>query len=256
MDKTLLKGLMLLEALAEQNGRPVTIPALAEKVGLTKSNTHRTLQTLAHAGYATRDEVSGNYRTTYKLFELGSKQMAQMDVRQFASSHMRALVDLTQETAHLSILDGGSVVYVDKIESAQPVRAYSVLGGHAPAYCVATGKILLAHQSQEYLARHLAALTAYTKATITDPQALKTELERAAANGYAINRGEWRDSVGGVAAPVFDAMGEAVAALGISGPLERLGEARMAELAPSVRQHALALSQAMGYRPALTRPAA
>ena len=247
MDKTLLKGLMLLEALAEQNGRPVTIPVLAEKVGLTKSNTHRTLQTLAHAGYATRDETTGNYRSTFKLFELGARQMAQIDVRQFAAVHMRALVDLTEETVHLSILDGGLVVYVDKIESAQPVRAYSVLGGHAPAYCVATGKILLAYQTQEFIARHLIDLTGYTKATITDLPALRAELARAAANGYAINRGEWRESVGGVAAPIFDAFGQPAAAIGISGPLERLSVKRMKELAPAVQDAALKISRAMGY---------
>jgi IclR family transcriptional regulator, KDG regulon repressor len=248
MDKTLLKGLMLLEALADQNGKPVTIPVLAEQVGLTKSNTHRTLQTLAHAGYATRDEATGNYRSTFKLFELGARQMASVDVRQFAPGHMRALVDLTQETVHLSILDGASVVYVDKIESAQPVRAYSALGGHAPAYCVATGKILLAHQSQEYLARNLTRLEAHTKATITNLPALKAELARAAANGYAVNRGEWRESVGGVAAPIFDAFGAVVAAIGISGPLERLSLKRMKEFAPAVQEAALSISRAMGYR--------
>ncbi len=248
MDKTLLKGLMLLEALADQNGKPVTIPVLAEQVGLTKSNTHRTLQTLAHAGYATRDEATGNYRSTFKLFELGAKQMAQIDVRQFAASHMRALVDLTQETVHLSILDGGSVVYVDKIESVQPVRAYSVLGSHAPAYCVATGKILLAHQSQEFIARRLTELTAHTRATITDLPTLKAELSRAAANGYAINRGEWREAVGGVAAPIFDAFSAPAAAIGISGPLERLSVKRMKELAPAVQDAALKISRAMDYR--------
>ena len=248
MDKTLLKGLMLLEALADQNGRPVTIPALAEQVGLTKSNTHRTLQTLAHAGYAIRDEVTGNYRSTFKLFELGARQMAAIDVRQFAAAHMRALGELTQETVHLSILDGASVVYVDKIESAQPVRAYSVLGGHAPAYCVATGKILLAHQSDDYLMRNLTGLDAHTKATITNLPALKAELARAAANGYAMNRGEWRDSVGGVAAPIFDAFGAISAAIGISGPLERLSVKRMREFAPAVQDAAANISRAMGYR--------
>jgi DNA-binding IclR family transcriptional regulator len=154
----LLKGLMLLEALADQDGKLVTIPVLAEQVGLTRSNTHRTLQTLAHAGYAARDEATGNYRSTFKLFELGAKQMAALDVRQFATSHIRALVDLTQETVHLSVLDGSAVIYIDKVESIQPVRAYSVLGGRAPAYCVATGKILLAHQSQEFLKRTLTQL--------------------------------------------------------------------------------------------------
>jgi IclR family transcriptional regulator, KDG regulon repressor len=248
MDKTLLKGLMLLEALADQNGKLVTIPVLAEQVGLTKSNTHRTLQTLAHAGYATRDETTGNYRSTFKLFELGAKQMATVDVRQFAATHMRALADLTQETVHLSILDGASVVYVDKIDSAQPVRAYSVLGGHAPAYCVATGKILLAHQSQDYLKRNLTHLEAHTKATIIGLATLKIELARALANGYALNRGEWRESVGGVAAPIFDAFGKVVAAIGISGPLERLNLKRMKEFVPAVQEAAANISRAMGYR--------
>ncbi len=83
MDKTLLKGLTLLEALANQNGKPVTIQELADIVGWTRSNAHRTLQTLAYAGYAIRDESTGSYRSTFKLFELGSKQISTLDVRRF-----------------------------------------------------------------------------------------------------------------------------------------------------------------------------
>ncbi len=119
------------------------------------------------------------------------------------------------------------------------MRAYSVLGGHAPAYCVATGKILLAHKSQEFITRHLTELTAHTKATITDLPTLKAKLSRAAANGYVINRGEWREAVGGVAAPIFDAFSAPAAAIGISGPLERLSVKRMKELAPAVQDAAL-----------------
>lgn len=93
----------------------------AEQVGLTNK------QHASHLADGSRTPVTrpatksrATYRRTFKLFELGAKQMAQIDVRQFAASHMRALVDLTQETVHLSILDGGSVVYVNKIESVQP----------------------------------------------------------------------------------------------------------------------------------------
>src|SRR6516225_10174562 len=93
MNKTLLKGLALLEALSGHGGKPVPIPVLAKQLGLTKSNAHRTLQTLAHAGYATLDEASGSYRSTFKLFELGARQMAQINVRQFASRQMRVLAD-------------------------------------------------------------------------------------------------------------------------------------------------------------------
>ena len=239
---------MVLEAVAQQAGDSITIQALADQVGLTKSNTHRTLQTLAHAGYAVRDEATGNYRSTLKLFELGAQQLAHLDVRRFASPYMRRLADTAQETVHLSILDGDSVVYVDKIESAQPVRAYSVIGGRAPAYCVATGKVLLAFQSDNYVSVHVNELKSFTPATIIDHAALATELARIARAGYAVNRGEWRDTVGGIAAPVFDGFGAAVAAIGISGPMERLSQKRVKTLVPDVLSAGRDISRALGYR--------
>ena len=66
--------------------------------------------------------------------------------------------------------------------------------------------------------------------------------------GYAVNRGEWRETVGGLAVAIFNGMNQVVAALGISGPLERLGIGRLNELAPSVKKQAAEISRAMGYR--------
>jgi DNA-binding IclR family transcriptional regulator len=248
MDKTLLKGLAVLEAVAENEGRPRTIDELAGHVGLTRSNVHRTLQTLAHAGYVIKDETSGNYRSTLRLFELGARQVSQFDVRKYAPPLMRTLAQETGETVHLSVLEGIDVIYIEKIDSPQPVRSYTAVGGRAPAYAVATGKAMLAYQPQGYLERYEHALAAHTAATITSLDALREELAMVVHAGYAINRGEWRDSVGGVAAAIFNGMGEVVAALGISGPLERLSKKRMEEMAPLVKQQAAALSQAMGYR--------
>jgi DNA-binding IclR family transcriptional regulator len=248
MDKTLLKGLLVLEAVANQAGDSITIQTLATQLGLTKSNAHRTLQTLAHAGYAVRDETTGNYRSTLKLFELGAKQLAHLDVRRFAGPTMRQLAQTAQETVHLSILDGDTVIYVDKIDSPQPVRAYSVVGGRAPAYCVATGKVLLAFQTHDYVARCVNELKRSTPSTITEPAALHAELARIARCGYAVNRGEWRETVGGIAAPVFDGLGTAVAAIGISGPLEQLPLKRVKVLIPDVLRAGAEISRAMGYR--------
>ena len=142
MDKTLLKGLMVLEAVTDVDNPPRTIDALAARVGLTRSNTHRTLQTLIHAGYVIKDDDGGGYRGAVRLFELAARQLAQLDVRKLAAPFMRTLADQTGETVHLSVLDGFDVVYVDKIDSPQPIRAYSMVGGRAPAYAVATGKAL------------------------------------------------------------------------------------------------------------------
>jgi DNA-binding IclR family transcriptional regulator len=248
MDKTLLKGLMVLEAVTDIENRPRTIDDLAARVGLTRSNTHRTLQTLAHAGYIVKDDESGGYRATVRLFELGARQLAQLDVRKLAQPAMRRLADLSGETVHLSILDRMEVVYIDKIDSAQPIRAYSYIGGRAPAYAVATGKVLLAHQPEGYIARFEAALQVHTSRTITTMAALEDEMRKIRRQGYAVNRGEWRDTVGGVAVAIFNSLDQPVAALGISGPLERLGAARMKELTPTVASCAAEVSRLMGYR--------
>jgi DNA-binding IclR family transcriptional regulator len=132
MDKTLLKGLMVLEAVTDVDNPPRTIDALAARVGLTRSNTHRTLQTLIHAGYVIKDDDGGGYRGAVRLFELAARQLAQLDVRKLAAPFMRALADQTGETVHLSVLDGFDVVYIDKIDSPQPIRAYSMVGGRGP----------------------------------------------------------------------------------------------------------------------------
>ena len=247
IDKTLLKGLAVLEVLVTPQGRPRTIEELSREVKLSRSSVHRTLQTLAHAHYVRKDEATGRYHPTMKLFEMGARQLAAFDVRNLALPFMRALAQESGETVHLSILEGITVVYIDKIDSPQPVRSYTAIGGRAPAYAVATGKAMLAHQPVGYLERYAGELRRHTPATIASVTALKRELERVRTLGYALNRGKWRETVGGLAVGIFDGLDRVVAALGISGPLERLEKGRFAALAPAVREYAGEISKAMGY---------
>lgn len=247
MDKTLLKGLTVLETISRLDGRVLTLEEIARELGLTLSNTHRTLQTLAHAGYVRRDPSTGAYGCTLKMFELGARQLANLDARRFAPPFMRELARETSETVHLSVLDGVDVVYVDKIDSPQPLLAYSAVGGRAPAYAVATGKALLAFQATDYIEHYGNAIKKHTDATHVSMSVLKQELADISRIGYAINRGEWRAGIGGIAAPVFNGLDQVVAALGISGPLERLTNQKMTEYAPVVQQIARQLSAHMGY---------
>jgi DNA-binding IclR family transcriptional regulator len=160
---------------------------------------------------------------------------------------MAVLAEESAETVHLSVLEGQDVIYVDKIDSVQPIRAYSMIGGRAPAYAVATGKALLAAQPAQYLDRLPDPLPRFTPNTIVSKELLKAECAKALRVGYAVNRGEWREGVGGLAAAVYDAFERPVAAIGISGPLDRLSVARMKEMAPRVIDAAAQLSKALGY---------
>ncbi|MEX0732668.1 MAG: IclR family transcriptional regulator [Aquisalimonadaceae bacterium] len=243
MDKTLAKGLAVLEALVEGEGSQ-GVSQIARKLALSKSNTHRLLQTLSVLGYVASSD--GKYRLTPKLWVLGADLISRLDVRRIAMPELEKLAEETRETVHLSVLDRDEVVYVEKIDSPQPVRAYTKIGGRAPAYCVATGKALLAFQPQTLIDRVAEHLQAYTSRTITHAQALSRELAEVRALGHAVNRGEWRDELGGIGAPIFDSHGAVIAALGISGPTSRVNATAVARFAPLVRQAARNVSRQMG----------
>lgn len=247
MDKTLLKGLQVLEALARST-RPRGVSDLAKELELARSNMHRTLRTLVEAGLVAQDCETGLYACTLKLFELGNAIPVRSDMAGLADPIMLALSEATSETVHLSALEGGDVIYLHKIDSTHPVRAYTKVGGRAPAYCVATGKALLAWQPDSYIDRYEGALNPFTQQTLTDLGALRDELHAVRRQGFAVNRGEWRDSVCGVAAPVFGLGGRAVAAIGLSGPESRLTAERLDQFTHRITAAARELTQKMGCK--------
>lgn len=244
----------MLETLA-RSPAPRGVSELARELDLNKSNVHRTLQTLVKAGYVrAAGPSSGTYECTLKLFEIASQVVARIDVRSNAESHMQALASHTQETVHLAVLDGLDVIYLNKIESPQPVRAYSMVGGRAPAYGVASGKALLAYQGESALSSLPHELPAYTPHTITKRDPLLAELAAIRRQGYAVNRGEWRETVCGLAAIVLDAFSRPVAAIGISGPAARLRPSILREHRGVVVDTACRLSEQLGcpnYRAAI-----
>jgi IclR family KDG regulon transcriptional repressor len=254
MDSTVLKAMAVLETLAASD-RPCRITDLARELNLAKSNTHRLLKTLETLGYVRQRPDNALYEATLRLWELGVRVLDRLDVRRIARPYLEALADRSSEAAHLSRFDAGEVVYLDKIESIHPVRAYTQIGGRAPAYCTATGKALLAFQPDPTIAMVAAQLTAFTPRTLTDPKALLVHLETIRRQGYAINQGEWRASVYGLAAPVFDGTGAVVAAVGISGLGERLKIRALRGMAPPVMQAAAAISSELGFKAQQTAPA-
>lgn len=245
---TFVNGLALLEAMARA-GEPCGVSELARQLQLTKSNVHRLLQTLNERGYVRNLGATGRYEVTLKLWELGVDVLDKLDVKAVALGHMEDLAQRSGETVHLSILDRGEVVYIDKVDSPQPVRAYSKVGGRAPAYCVATGKALLAHALPAVLDSVAKNLRRYTPDTITDAKVLRAELARVQEAGYAINRGEWRAGVCGLAAPIRDARGAVIAAIGISGPIERMKARILKQRAPAVIEAARSISLGLGWAP-------
>ncbi|MBX3568054.1 MAG: IclR family transcriptional regulator [Rhizobiaceae bacterium] len=248
MDKTLLKGLAMIEALANSRN-PRGVSDLAEEMDLTKSNVHRVLKTLESAGYVAQLPATGRYKLSLKLWELGSKLISRLELKREALDVMERLSDSSRETVHLSILDGAEVIYIDKIDSPEPIRAYSTIGGRAPAYAVATGKALLAFRQPDPVGQ--LEIVPFTPNTVRNAKELSTELGRIRAQGYAINTGEWRDGVSGVAAPIYGPDGVVEAAIGISGPTIRFKPKRVKLLVEEVVAAAATISSRLGHRASL-----
>lgn len=253
MDATLAKGLAVLEWLVRQ-GEPQRVTDVAQHLGLARSNAHRTLQTLLASGWVQQD-ANSCYRPTLKLFELGALVDQSVDLRTLLHPHLAGLALRSGETIHLAVLDGADIVYLDKFDSPLPVAAYSRIGGRAPAHCVASGKALLAALGPEVanvadLAQRLGPLAAHTPHTITQWPALQDELLQTRARGYAVNREEWRLGVCGLGVPVFDARGQAVAAVGMSVPSIRFSRAQVKTLATDLMHCALQCGRSLGYNAA------
>lgn len=246
MDKTLLKGLQVLTSVTTAE-RSVRITDIADELGFTKSNAYRLLKTLEVAGFIQQNAVSKEFSPSLKLWELGMKAVGRLNLRDIAHQPILQLAELSRETVHLAVLDDLEVIYIEKIDSPEPIGAYTQLGGRAPACCVATGKALLSQMPDEVLAEKFVSLTAYSKNTITDRDQLIAELQQARAQGFALNRGEWRESVWGMASAITDTTGKFRAAVGVSGPQFRFeGEERRSELAAMVMKTAREISIKLG----------
>lgn len=247
MDKSFVKGLRVLEALAKSD-HPRGVADLARELDMTKSNVHRLLSTLVSQSFVQRNATNGTYEAGIKLWELGSQVAGRLDVRKIAAPHLSELKARTGETAHLSILDGHHMVYIDRVETDQYVRTYGRIGARAPAHCTGTGKVMLAHATSDIVAAALKDLERYTARTITSIAAMKTELNRVREQGYAVTKEEWRSGVWSVAAPIFGPTGVVVAGIGISGPADRIRPRLLKEFKPIVMETAAAVSERMGAR--------
>jgi DNA-binding IclR family transcriptional regulator len=232
MDKTVVKAFGLLEILAQADG-PMSLTRLAGQTGLQKSNVHRLLATLCQLGYTRQGEAS-LYEPSLRLWEMGQRVYSRLSIASAARPLMRKLMESTGESAHLAIFDRVDIVYIERVETPNPVRAYTVTGGRAPAYCTASGKALLAWQPAETVRAVAGLIERQTAETLTGLAALTKELTTVRAQGYAINVGEFRDNVAGLAAPVRLGNGDLIAAVGISGPLDRLRPRKLKSLAPVV----------------------
>jgi IclR family transcriptional regulator, KDG regulon repressor len=245
--KSFGKGLSILDALAASND-PMTLGEIAARCQLGKSNTHQFLTALVERNYVRQSGPRGHYELTFKVWEMGAKIVNRLDLGRVARDPMRKLSIATGESVSLAILDKFEVLYIDKMDGQHDVRTHPNIGRRRPAYCVASGKALLAFQSADVIDKACSNMQSFTDQTVSTVEALQAQLAEIRESGYAFNRGEWTARIRGVSAPIRDATGKVIAAVGISMPTERLPIRAVQDLAPKVVECGQEISCALGFR--------
>lgn len=245
--QSLGRGLDILDAIARED-RPLGITDLSRRLGLAKGSVTRLVTTLAQRGCLFRDPETTKYRLGIEVWRLGNAAMPRIDVRTIAHPVMERLNAITAETVHLTVLtEAGEMVFLDKIDSTRAVRPHIELGARLPPHCVANGKAVLAFRPLEQVERLIGPrLQRFTETTITRKEKLLAELDRVRRLGYAVNQGEYLSEASGLAAPIRDHSGLAIAALGISVPTNRLDQALICATAGPLVKGAREISAALG----------
>lgn len=248
--ETLAKGLRILDFIGSKND-PASLREVAAALGMTKPTAHRLLATLADHGLIRFDSADARYRLGMRLFELSRQVWRDLDLRGAALPEMRKLHETTGETISLAVLTGDGAVYVDEIQSRHHLRERSRVGQRVAMRRSAVGKALASgfDRDERRRLRSCDAEDVAGRGEIPDPQALDRHLDLVNARGYALEVDEDVVGISGVAAPIADSRGVAVAAIGLSGAGERLDRDVLHRLGSSVIEATRRASLAAGGSP-------
>jgi len=241
------KVLRILEAL-QGSSAGLGLKAICDLTGIHKSTAHRFLKHLEREGYLIRTEA-GAYLIGPRLAQMSARGNQGATLQAVARPILWELWKSTQETVNLAVLDQGTVLYVDVMESPHEFRLSSRVGTRRSLHVTALGKALAAFLPAEPRETILSAIKFQpaTPRTIMNLVQFRQELEKIRRQGYAVDDEEAVQGARCVSAPILNADREPIGAVSVSGPVTRVSPGQVAALAGAVTAAARAISAAMGF---------
>jgi IclR family acetate operon transcriptional repressor len=234
------RALRIVRVIGEHGG-DVTLDELASTMDIPKSSLHRLLAALKYRGFVTQDGPNGNYRLGTELMAIAFRYYESLDLRSLIHPVLVRIRAEFNETTHMAVLDGGEVVYLDKVETSRAVKMSSVIGGRNPAHSTGVGKALLAwtYPTDEALRAWAAPhepLAAATRNTLTSPAKLAENLRIVRDQGYAVDLEESEIGVRCVAVPVFLGRSTPEAAISLTAPKDRMQPTQAPTIATTLQR--------------------
>jgi DNA-binding IclR family transcriptional regulator len=239
------RALAILEEVA-QSKRGLRLPELSLRLGLPKSSTHSLLVALERQGYLQRNRATRRYMFGPKVFLLANLALDGTTLRQIAYPALRNLMQRTDLTVNMAVLDRDQAVLVEQLGPPLTPAPMNWLGKRIDLHCTALGKVLAAFQPQESWKRFITehTLTKHNDNTICTPKSFLCELGLTRERGFAVDNEELDLGIRCLAAPVFDPPSETIAAISISGRTSEIHEGNMEDrvqlltaAASSITQH-------------------
>lgn len=245
--KVLDKALAVLAQFSEDD-TDLSVTELADRLGMLKGQISKMLTSFRQAGLLTQDPETKRYSVGLVSFALGSRYINAHQLTRDAIPILRALVDRTGHGARFCLTHGNKVIYLYGIESPRLPSSGWRIGTWMPLYATAAGKAVASFFDDARLRSALGAVTMkrYTPNTISDRDALMSEIETVRARGYAVNRGELTVGLGVIAVPIFDHDRSPIGALSIVFPDHSVTEGDRAHIVSALHDSAATLSARAG----------
>lgn len=243
-DTPLLRLFALLELMAGRD-QLYSLQGLVEETGWPKPTLHRMLGQLEAAGLLQREHDGRHYTTGVRLRRLAENLLLNSSLHSARHRVLRHLVEELGESCNITTLIGGEVVYLDRVETAAPLRFYLHPGSRVPVHCSASGKLFLSQMSPAQRRRLLAhaPLEVYTAKTLTSPDVLEQELKQVRQDGYAFDNEEFLPGLLCLAVGVPVATGRSSVCVAVQAPILRCPREKALSWLPALQRAAQALSQ-------------
>ena len=218
------------------------VSEIARGLNMAKSTVHGMTSALEELGAVMRDPTTKRYRLGFTLFELGRLAYSQIDLKTLARPIMEELMEKTQTSVFLGILNWDHVTVLDIVESRQDLKITAPIGTSIPLFAGAVGKVFLASMTEEQTEKIIRSkgLTRFTENTIVDPELYYQELKRVRKMGYAVDDEEYILGVRAVASPIIG-LGQLMSAIWVVGFKASLGEEKMKHLIKATKKAAEAI---------------
>jgi DNA-binding IclR family transcriptional regulator len=241
---TNLRLLLLLEELVRV-GAPITPTAANEVLGLPKPTIHRLFHTLEEEGFLQRDIDGRSYAPGARLRQFAGSVLSTSRIRMVRGTVLATLAEEIGETCNIAIPERHAMIYLDRVETKWPLRIQLPIGTAVPFHCTASGKMYLSSLKPTLLAKYLdvATLVGRTPHTLTDPDALRAEIEMIKECGFSTDNEEFMESMVAVAVPILDAQDRLMSTLSVHALTQRVSLETLKTHLPKLKEAASELSE-------------